>query len=162
MIIDTFLSSMYEALRACDHPRFFETERGFQGQLLIELKKRFDLPDQAILEQEYQKCLNLHGLNIRPDIIIHEPYNPLRHASRSSGNIAVIELKLNASTKQASLDIENIEKMLEILQYPIGVFVNIGSINTYSELVPSKLKGRIILYAVSLQAGKVNVVEKRI
>ena len=49
MHTDAILVSMDEALAACAHPRLFETERGFQGQLMVELSKRIHLPDQAIL-----------------------------------------------------------------------------------------------------------------
>jgi hypothetical protein len=58
---------------------------GFQGQLLVELWKRIPtyLPsDSVIIEQEHQKTLDRHGLTIRPDIIIHEPFDPARHTSR--------------------------------------------------------------------------------
>jgi hypothetical protein len=102
MDIDTLLAGMHAALSACAHPRFFETERGFQGQLLVELAKRVHLPAQAIIEQEYQKRLYVHGLKIRPDMVIHEPYQQSRHVRRATSNIAVIELKHNASAEQAA------------------------------------------------------------
>ncbi len=158
---DIVLSSIRAALSTCAHPRLFETERGFQGQLLIELSKHFQLPDQAIIEQEYQKRLHVHGLTIRPDIVIHEPYNPTRHASRASGNIAVIELKLNANADEAAADFASIADMLRVLHYPLGIFVNINSRETYAELVPEDAKGLIVAYAVSLVEGKANVVETR-
>jgi len=152
---------MHEALTACAHPRFFESERGFQGQLLVELTGRIHLPDQAIIEQEYQKRLDAHGLTIRPDIVIHEPYDSARHASRATGNIAVVELKLRASAQQAAADFQSLAAMLRMLRYPVGIFVNIGSAETHVELVPQEARGRIVSFAVSLAEGKPRVVEER-
>jgi hypothetical protein len=159
MDADAVRSSMREALAACAHPRWFETERGFQGQLLVELAKRIRLPDQAIIEQEYQKRLADHGLRIRPDIIIHEPYDPDRHTSRANGNIAVIELKLNGSAEEATADFASLSAMLSVLDYPLGIFVNIASRRTYAELVPEEAKNRIVSYAVSFIEGKAEVIE---
>jgi hypothetical protein len=75
---------------------------------LVELAKRVHLPAHAIIDQEYQKRLSLHGLTTRPDIVIHEPYQQNRHVSRTTGNIAVIELKRNASAEQAVADFANL------------------------------------------------------
>lgn len=161
MHTDAILVSMREALAACAHPRLFETERGFQGQLMVELSKRIHLPEQAILEQEYQKRLSSHGLTNRPDIVIHVPYDRTQHSSRASGNIAVIELKLNASASEATADFASLATMLKVLHYPLGIFVNIGSSETYGTLVPEGAKGRIVTYAVSFEKGKVTVVETR-
>jgi len=159
MDTEAFLSSMREALAACVHPRLFVTERGFQGQLLVELAKRVHLPDQAIIEQEYQKRLYFHGLTIRPDIVIHEPYDKSCHSSRTSGNIAVVELKLNANASKAVADFANLAKMVNVLHYPIGIFVNIGSTETHAALVPEDAKSHIISFAVSFTDGKTSITE---
>ena len=50
--------------------------------------------------QEHQKTLRIHGLNIRPDIVIHEPFDPLIHANRRDGNYAVFELALRGKVLQ--------------------------------------------------------------
>jgi hypothetical protein len=157
----TLLASLHESLAACTHPRLFQTERGFQGQLLIELSKRINLPDQTILEQEYQKRLLTHGLNIRPDIVVHEPYDPDRHADRTDGNIAVIELKLNASADQAAEDFANLAKMLTVLQYKLGVFININSSHTHAQLIPRAIRDRVVAYAVSPGDVSAIVLEER-
>ena len=50
-------------------PRLYKTERGYQGELYAELRAR---PAQAgfagdpIIEQEYQKRIDAHGIKIRP------------------------------------------------------------------------------------------------
>lgn len=161
MNTDALLSSIREALAACTDPRLFETERGFQGQLLVELSKRICLPDGAIVEQEYQKQLKKHGLKIRPDMVIHEPYDSDRHSSRANGNIAVIELKLRAKSGQAIADFESLASMLKVLQYPLGVFININSSETHATLVPAEAKGHIVAYAVSPGNGRSHVIEAR-
>lgn len=71
---ETLLDHICTALAAVVAPRYFETERGFQGALQSELDRvlpKHQLSAGAIVEQEYQKRLMFHGLQIRPDIIIH-------------------------------------------------------------------------------------------
>jgi hypothetical protein len=48
----------------------------------------------------------VHGLAIRPDIIIHEPFDPSRHRSRRDRNVAVMELKRAATAEKAAADLE--------------------------------------------------------
>ena len=81
---ETLLARITTALEAVTAPRFYESERGYQGALLGELKRVIPehlLPADTIIEQEYQKRLKTHGLNIRPDIIIHDPFDaePIDH-----------------------------------------------------------------------------------
>lgn len=156
-----FLEHLTTALSAITTPRFYETERGFQGELLARLQRIIPagfLPDQAIIEQEYQKRLRVHGLTIRPDIIIHEPFDPNRHLSRRDGNIAVIELKRAATVERAAADIESLVQMVEILDYPQAIFLNIASDLTHVDVVPVEWRERIICFAVSLRNGKAHVV----
>ncbi len=159
METEALLSSLNDALLAFSCPRFFETERGFQGQLLIELDKRIKLKPQVIVEQEYQKSSKLHGLTIRPDIIIHEPFVPLRHSCRNIGNAAVIELKMKANIADAIADFQSLESMINVLRYPVGIFVNINSNETHSNLVPDSIKGRVVCFTISLLDGKACVLK---
>lgn len=154
------VSCIRASLSAIAAPRFFETERGYQGALLAQLSRRLRLLAPEIVEQEYQKRLQEHGLTIRPDIIIHEPFDPARHAARSRGNRAVIELKLNATPDEAADDFANLAAMICGLRYPLGVFVNIGSTATYASRVPKRVRTRVVTFAVSLREGKVHLVEK--
>jgi hypothetical protein len=149
------------SLEAITAPRYFLTERGFQGQLLVQLSRRLHLPDREIVEQEYQKRQRHHGLTVRPDIIIHEPFDPARHAGRTEGNRAVVELKLNATTAEAAEDFESLAAMIQVLHYPLGVFVNIASTITHANLVPEVVQGRVVAFAVTLQDGKPRVTEER-
>jgi hypothetical protein len=150
-----------DALAAITAPRFFSTERGFQGELLVQLSQRIRLPDQAILEQEYQKRQHEHGLTIRPDIVIHEPFDPTRFTDRTQGNLAVVELKLCATAAEAAKDFASLATMIKVLHYPLGVFVNIGAAATYAELVPAEVRGRVVAFAVDFVDGKTHVIEQR-
>ena len=75
---------------------------------MLQLGKRLGFVSLAIIEQEYQKQMSAHGFRIRPGIIIHEPFDPSLHACRSDGNIAVIELKINASVSEAIEDFNSL------------------------------------------------------
>lgn len=157
------LAHLTDALKNITAPRLYENERGFQGALLAELHKTIPghvLPEGTVIEQEYQKRLHTHGLRIRPDIIIHEPFAEARHKSRQEGNIAVIELKRAASQKDASDDFESLAKMMQALAYPTAAFINIASETTHAALVPEKWKGRIACFAVFLRNGKAHVVRE--
>jgi len=159
---EALLTRVGESLTAITAPRFFETERGYQGQLLAQLDARLHLPHAAIVEQEYQKQASMHRLNIRPDIIIHEPFDPERHHSRADGNFAVIELKRRASPADARDDFQSLAKMLDVLRYRLGIFINIDSGMTHSKLVPADLRGRVACFAVRLTNGVPEIVEHRI
>jgi hypothetical protein len=159
---ELFLKHLATALRAVTTPRFYETERGFQGELLVELRKVIPagfLPDQAIIEQEYQKRLRMHGLASRPDIVIHEPFDRNRHCSRRDGNFAVLELKLEATPDKAAADIENLMAMMTVLEYPLGIFLNIASEITHADLLQADWRDRIACFAVSLRNGEAHVVQ---
>jgi hypothetical protein len=155
---EVFLSQAQTALRSIKHERFYENERAFQGQLLVELQKLIPLDDQTIFEQEHQKRLMSHGINNRPDIVVHEPFNRTRHNSRSDGNRAIIELKREATFLDAGKDFYNISRLIELLKYPVGIFINIASTETYAELIPVAMRRRIFSFAVLLDAGEVHII----
>ncbi len=151
------LDGVRAALSAITAPRYFESERGFQGALQSELDKVFaqaGLPPGAIIEQEYQKKLMSHGLTIRPDIIIHTPFELGLTADRRDGNHAVIELKRRARPDAARDDFNSLLAMLGILEYPLGIFVNIDSEEPFQHLVPAEAAGRIVCFALWREAGK--------
>lgn len=160
---ETLLAYLIDALGSITAPRFYETERGFQGELLAELHKTIPhhlLPEGAVIEQEYQKRLQMHGLTIRPDIIIHEPFGEARHRSRKDGNVAVIELKRDASQADAVGDFESLVKMMEVLAYPTAIFINIASETTHAALLPTDWRSRMTCLAVSLRDGKPHVIRE--
>jgi hypothetical protein len=159
--LERFLGVLRGSLTAILNPRFYESERGFQGQLLIELSKRIPdfLPDHAVLEQEHQKTLARHGLDIRPDVIIHQPFDPAIHFSRRDGNFAVIELKLRANAAKAKEDFESLHKMLTVLHYPLGIFININDSRTHDNQIPAHARGRIVALATTLTDQGARIVE---
>jgi hypothetical protein len=156
---DELLACVVESLTAISTPRFFQTERGYQGALLSQLDRRLQLPDYAIVEQEYQKQAGLHGVTIRPDIIIHEPFSPGRHGARTEGNLAVMELKLRATPAEALADFENLGLMLNKLSYQLGIFINIDSTSTHVDLVPAACRERIVCFAANIANGAVTVIK---
>lgn len=153
------LASVRDALQSITAPRLFETERGYQGALLAQLDRRLQLPERVVVEQEYQKQAGRHGLTIRPDVIIHEPFDPERFTDRTQGNVAVIELKLRSTAAAAADDFKSLGLMLDVLRYPLGVFINIGAERTWAELLPQALRGRVVCFAVHLQDTTVTIVE---
>lgn len=141
------------ALTSVTAPHYYEDERGFQGEFYAQLRLRLQdmaLPEGAILREEYQKRLAEHGLRIRPDIILHEPFDPGRHRGRDDGNHAVMELKRCATSGAAADAFTNLGAMIDVLNYPLGVFINIDSPKTWAESVPEIHRGRIACLAVHL------------
>lgn len=158
-MMDRLLNIVKESLVAVDNPRFYKTERGFQGAFLAELSRR--LPslrwEGAIIEQEYQKRILPHGLRIRPDIIIHVPFEEGHHNSRREGNFVVFELKLNATVEKAMYDYSNLSSMCEVLDYPLGIFINIGSDNAFLKEFQGACKERLHAFSVFLEGTRVRV-----
>ena len=134
-MIELVIVNIRKALKRIKEPRFFKSERGYQGAFVKELTNLLEKaniwPDNPIVEQEYQKIFKIHGLSIRPDIIVHVPFERGVFNSRDEGNYVVIELKLNGSRKKALYDFNKLEKICKILQYSLGVFINIGSERLY-------------------------------
>ena len=160
---EALLAQIRTALESIEHPRFYETERGFQGEFGAQLRSAIPdhlLPAGSVVEHEYQKRLAMHGVTTRPDIVIHEPFDDARHESRQEGNLAVIELKLNASPRAAMADFKSLVGMMEALSYPMAIFINIASTRTHAALLPEGAKGRIVCLASSLIEGKVQVIRE--
>ena len=153
---EQFLALLKDALEHIREPRLFETERGFQGELLAQLRNRLDgigLPGAPIVEQEYQKTIPNHGLNIRPDIIVHIPFDRGRAERRNQGNFVAIELKLRSTEDEARADFAKLAQMREVLGYPVTIFINIDSDTTHANLLPDAIAGQTPCYAVRLEDG---------
>ena len=151
-----FLALFIEALEVIKEPRFFKSERGYQGELLAELRNRIArarFPGDPIVEQEYQKTIPAHGLKIRPDLIIHIPFYRGLTRNRKEGNFVAVELKLRANEKQARAAFENLRQIKEALDYPLTLFVNIDSANPRAELCPDNLAGQTLCLSVRLENG---------
>lgn len=150
---EQLLSAVVASLTAVNAPHYYEDERGFQGEFYAQLHHRLRdmvLPEGAMLREEYQKKLSQHRLRIRPDIILHEPFNPDRHRGRDDGNHAVMELKRRATRRTADDAFASLIAMIATLNYPLGVFINVDSSRTWAELVPETYRPHIICLVVSL------------
>lgn len=160
---DLLLRGFRDSIRAIKTRRLFSTERGYQGRLLTELDKRNMIekiiPGDAVIEQEYQKSLETHGINIRPDIIIHIPYSEETGLSRASGNFVIIQLKLKANEIKAKEDFKNMDLMFSKLDYPLGIFLNIDSDKTFYSSYSGEHKDRLHCFAVKLSKDKVFICE---
>jgi hypothetical protein len=159
----TVLEIIRESLSQITNSHWFQDERGYQGELLSEIKKR--ISDQswaasAVVQQEYQKRLEEHGLKIRPDLIIHVPFDSKIHKSRREGNFAVIELKINASKAKALEDYQHLSDMCDALDYPLAIFINIGGEKTFFKEYNGTNREKIIAFAVQLIDGEVKLKEK--
>lgn len=147
------LNIIAAALTSVTNPHYYQDERGFQGEFYAQLRLLLQdvaLPEDALLRQEYQKRLAQHGLGIRPDIILHEPFDPTRHRGRDEGNHAVMELKRRATPSSAAHAFKSLIAMTDALNYPLGVFINVDSPKTWAESVPEAYRARIVCLAAHL------------
>jgi hypothetical protein len=151
-----FIDALIGALGAINEPLLFQDERGYQGQLLQELAIRFTrggFPNNPIVQQEYQKTLPQHGIRIRPDIIIHIPFERGGLDDRRQGNFVAIELKRAAGKRAAIQAFGNLQVMKEALAYPLTIFINIDSNASHLNLCPESLSAQTICFAVGLLNG---------
>jgi hypothetical protein len=151
-----------ECLQRIEHSRFFETERGFQGEFLANLRAVIhtgDVREDVIVEQEYQKRLKEHGITLRPDIIVHVP-TP-KGGDRREGNLVVLQFKLRGDQDKAQEDFENLDAILQALNYPTGAFVNIADARTHAEHYAGPYPDRIHCFAVERTSQGVRVVHAR-
>lgn len=116
--------------------------------------------DGAIVEQEYQKRMRDHGFRVRPDLIIHIPFEDAGFESRSQGNFVVVELKRRASRSSARADYQNLQRMCQELGYPLAIFINIDSNETFIDECSSSGYGAIHAFAVRFIEGEVQVIEQ--
>lgn len=155
-IPDRFLAVLQQALRSITEERSFQDERSFQGALLQELARTFKrgvMQDDPIIEEEYQKRIRAHGIRIRPDIIVHVPFDRGGMDRRDQGNFIAIELKRLATLESASKAFANLEQMKRKLNYPLTIFINIDSEKTHHELCPESIAAQTVFFAVELKDG---------
>ena len=153
-MIDDIVDATDKALKMGIHPRYFQSERGFQGKFYCALQQILDnkglLQDGYILEMEYQKS-GLHNTSQRPDIILHVPTEE-SGAKVDENNMAVWALKKDSRNETlVKEDFDKLDKMFEILKYQCGIFINIGSKNNFSEVYKGKFKDRLRMVAVWLE-----------
>lgn len=138
-------------------PRFYETERGYQGALVAQLTAHLDWAQFAgnpIVEQEYQKTPRKHGITIRPDVIIHIPLIRGASGDPAVGNFVAFELKRRASIADAMADFESLQLMAQRLAYPLTIFINIDSETNHNECCPLEILDQTVSLAVRLVNGE--------
>ncbi len=149
IIIDSTIS----ALSAISAPRFFKSERGYQGVFYCRLYDEFEnnglVNEDQIIEMEYQKS-SRHDISQRPDIIFHIP---VEHsgANIAENNYAVWALKANANEPAAQEDFEKLDEMFKHLNYPFGFFININSEQHHLTSYNGNFKDRLFAFSVWLQ-----------
>ncbi|HIF9186652.1 TPA: hypothetical protein ACX6PV_003684 [Photobacterium damselae] len=153
-----FINQLESAMSEITHPRYYETERGYQGALIAKLNERLtELHwEGAIIEQEYQKRIKEHSIRIRPDLIIHVPFDSNEHNTRCEGNFVVFELKLGSVLTESSAlaDYHNLANMCEKLSYPYAVFIVIGGETTFFDKYQGPHKNKILVFKVILDNGQ--------
>lgn len=156
-IAGQFVVALEESLQSILEPVLYGDERGFQGELLHELNARLGhgvLLDDPVIQQEYQKRIRHHGIKIRPDIIVHVPFERGLVGGRDEGNFVAIELKRKATPKQARQAFASLAKMKKVLKYPLTVFINVDSEETHAPLCPKSIADQTVCFAVWLHDGK--------
>ena len=154
---DAFPTVLRQALENINEERSYQDERSFQGALLQELARRLEsgsLPGDPIIEEEYQKRLRAHGIRIRPDIIVHVPFDRGIFERREQGNFVAIELKRRASAERAKDAFRNLAVMKKVLNYPLTIFINIDSEQSQSNLCPKSIAAQTVCFAVRLEGTK--------
>ncbi|MEA2033564.1 MAG: hypothetical protein U9N41_08285 [Euryarchaeota archaeon] len=151
-----------EALKKVNNPRFFKTERGYQGRFACAMYEVMDdkgiFPDDAILEEEYQKRLNEHGTGQRPDLIVHIPTEISGLANTSKNNLVVFAFKKNATLKKVGEDFYKLDVMFKELEYPLGIFINIGTLHTHIDKYRGNYKERLHFFSVVMKNVEVKIV----
>ena len=162
MNTNAVIEIVIEALKEVNNPRFFKTERGYQGRFACAMYEVMDnkeiFPDDTILEEEYQKRLKEHGTIQRPDIIVHIPTEISGSADRSKNNFAVFAFKKNANSEKATEDFDKLDIMFKKLGYPLGIFINIGALHTHIDEYKGDYKERLHFFSVVLKNVELKIV----
>jgi hypothetical protein len=141
--------------------RLFYTERGYQGvlaSLLSDKLKRYDIwPGKPLVEEEYQKCITKHKIQLRPDIIIHIPFERGVYEERNLGNLLVIMLKLNSSKKTALKDYDKLALICKKLDYLFAGFLNIGKPNSYFSSYQGSYRERMFGISIIKRNGVISI-----
>ncbi len=146
-----------ESILSITHPRFFSNERAYQGRLYCNLLNTFVrqglLDDEELIEIEYQKSTR-HSMSQRPDIIYHIPAE-MKKTAVDKNNYAVWAIKKSATLDKAKSDFEKLDEMFSILNYSLGIFINIGSEKTYLDSYDGKFKERLVSYAILINNNRI-------
>jgi len=111
-------------LKKIFNPRFYNTERGFQGEFSSNIKAAMIscADNDYVLEEEYQKKYTIYNTKQRPDLIFHKP---AIDSDVTKNNIYVWLFKRNAKIADIKNDFTKFIELKNILKYRSGIFVNI-------------------------------------
>ena len=136
------INIIVRAIKRIKSERLFNSERAYRGELKSRLdqvlREQHHLPNKSIVEEEYQKTIPKHGIKHRPDIIYHIPFEEGVIRSRREGNFIAFELKMCATEAEAQKDLDKLNDYVNILDYPLAMFVNIDSEESFIELVQNE------------------------
>lgn len=155
----TILFAIEKALKIINNPIYFDDERAYQAELYRILGNEiYGIgPQLSMIQSECPKTNRKHGMNKRPDIIIHIP-SMITGSPVNEDNFAVIELKYKSSPSKAIYDFNKMNKMFETLNYPIGIFINVNSTRTLLEHYTGKFEDRIHSFSVASINGQPKII----
>lgn len=89
-------------------------------------------------------------------IVLHTPAE-LHGSPVDVGNLAVFALKHQASESGAQTDFHKLDTMFEVLQYALGIFININSSSHHLRVYKGGYRDRLHSFGVQLSEGEVTV-----
>jgi hypothetical protein len=101
----------------------------------------------------------LHGLDIRPDLIIHAPFDRGLFEHTGPGDYVVLELKRRASKQAAENAYAHLGQICTLLDYAMGILVNVDSDQVFFPDASSPAVERLHGFAVELRDGRVHLLE---
>jgi hypothetical protein len=155
------MNALLEAIGRIKDPTLFADERGYQGELkskldhALSLHLREDDFASPQVREEYQKNAEHHGIRLRPDIIIHIPFERGVSPTRKHDNFMVILLKRSAGKAKADENFKSLETICSVLDYPVGVSVNVSSSKLWLPQLAPEIPSCFTLHeiAVNLEHG---------
>jgi hypothetical protein len=151
------IRALLEALAQIKDPTLFLDERGYQGELKSKLDRILELqiPNDDFaspqVREEYQKRADRHGITLRPDIIVHVPFERGVSPTRKDDNYMVVLLKRSPGRAKALANFRDLETICSALQYPIGVSVNIASSRLWISQLSAEIPSCYTLYEISVE-----------
>lgn len=160
---NAFLQLLRNALQAIQEPDCYSTEREYQEEFLTQMRARLDddliWPGAPAVEEEYQESAVVHGLEFRPDLIIHSHFERGLFEHRRQGDYVVIELKRHASKQAAETAYAQLDRICSLLDYAMGIFINVDSDQVFFPEFSSRAGDRLHGFAVELRGGRVHLLE---
>jgi len=151
------------ALKGITVARYHKSERGFQTEFYKILSNQLNgkgiFPEHTILEAEVQKRnLEHYGITQRPDLLIHIPIEMGITENVNENNFVNLAFKLLGNERASVEDYGKLEQMFILLNYELGVYINIGS---YPEVFLSSYDGeykdRMHEFSILLEDGNIKI-----